>query len=125
MPDERFSLTVCPWTALPGRGAGEPMVGELNDGSLSCALRSTLGKVFKSISRDEGVTWTSFKDGENRAGFDNGCPAVTFLDDEALITHYRASRSMARDCWLELKIYPIAWLYEERRERGGEERDAP
>jgi sialidase-1 len=153
---------------LPGRGAEEPMVVELKDGSLYCILRSTLGKVFKAISRDggvtwddpaptglvsceseafitcipstgnllmlwnnidtpknrprnpltaavshdEGATWSNFRDIENRAGFDSGYPAVTFVGDEALVTYYHASRSMARDCWLELKVYPVSWFYE-------------
>src|SRR6266508_4065024 len=43
---------------LPRRGAEEPSMVELKDGSIFCVLRSTVGIVARSISRDGGVTWS-------------------------------------------------------------------
>jgi sialidase-1 len=44
--------------SLPKRGAMEPTVAELNDGSLVMALRSQLGFVYVSRSLDGGETWS-------------------------------------------------------------------
>jgi sialidase-1 len=40
------------------RGAEEPGMVELKDGSLYCILRTGLGRVYKAISRDRGETWS-------------------------------------------------------------------
>lgn len=41
-----------------GRGCHEPSIVELKDGRLMCLLRTTLGRVYKSYSPDQGVHWT-------------------------------------------------------------------
>ncbi|MBM3736462.1 MAG: exo-alpha-sialidase [Acidobacteria bacterium] len=43
---------------LPKRGAEEPAVVELKDGSLLAVLRSSLGKIYAAKSRDRGETWS-------------------------------------------------------------------
>ena len=43
---------------LPKRGAMEPGLVELGDGSVLMHLRTQLGKVYRSLSRDGGLTWT-------------------------------------------------------------------
>ena len=43
---------------LPKRGAEEPGIVELNDGSLLSMMRTTLGKVYRSVSTDRGETWS-------------------------------------------------------------------
>ena len=42
----------------PGRGCHEPSIVELRDGRLLCFLRTTLGRIYKSYSEDQGVTWS-------------------------------------------------------------------
>lgn len=44
--------------SLPKRGAMEPSVAELSDGSLVMALRSALGFVYVARSSDQGETWS-------------------------------------------------------------------
>lgn len=44
-------------TAL-GRGCHEPSIVELKDGRLLCLLRTTLGRVYRSYSLDQGVHWS-------------------------------------------------------------------
>ena len=43
---------------LPKRGAEEPCMVELNDGSLMTVLRTSLGTIYKAYSYDIGETWT-------------------------------------------------------------------
>jgi len=43
---------------LPKRGAMEPGVVELRDGRLLMIIRSQLGRIYRSLSGDEGVTWS-------------------------------------------------------------------
>jgi sialidase-1 len=43
---------------LPRRGAEEPSMVELKDGSIFCVLRSTIGIVARAVSRDGGATWS-------------------------------------------------------------------
>jgi len=43
---------------LPKRGAEEPAVVELKDGSLLALLRTSLGKIYQTISTDRGETWS-------------------------------------------------------------------
>ena len=66
-----------------------------------------------AISRDEGETWSNFRDIENHVGYDCAYPAVTFLDDEALITYYYGNRTDNHG-WesVKLKIVPISWFYQ-------------
>jgi sialidase-1 len=44
--------------ALPKRGAMEPSVAELNDGTLVMTLRTQLGSIYVSRSDDHGETWS-------------------------------------------------------------------
>lgn len=44
--------------SLPMRGAMEPFVAEIADGSLLMVMRNQLGSVFKAISLDNGKTWS-------------------------------------------------------------------
>jgi sialidase-1 len=68
-----------------------------------------------AISRDEGRTWSTPKEIENREGYDTAYPNVFFRGDEALITFYQASASGSRDTELHLRIYPVKWFYETER----------
>ena len=43
---------------LPKRGAEEPGMVELEDGSILSMMRTTLGKIYRSISTDRGETWS-------------------------------------------------------------------
>lgn len=43
---------------LPLRGAEEPTMAELNDGTIMAVLRTSLGTLYKSYSHDTGLTWT-------------------------------------------------------------------
>ena len=43
---------------LPKRGAMEPGLVELRDGSVTMILRSQLGRIYRSYSVDRGLTWT-------------------------------------------------------------------
>ena len=67
-----------------------------------------------AISRDEGRSWTHFRDIETHVGYDCAYPAVTFLEDEALITYYYGNRADTPGWYsVKLKIVPIGWLYQE------------
>ena len=46
------------------RGAEEPGVVELQDGSLLSMMRTTLGKIYRSVSKDRGETWSDGEDTE-------------------------------------------------------------
>jgi len=46
------------WLDLPRRGAMEPRIAELRDGRLLMTMRTELGAVFQSESRDQGTTWS-------------------------------------------------------------------
>jgi len=52
---------------LPGRGAQEPGVVELVDGRLLMIIRNSLGRIHKSYSGDQGITWTDAEPMEIRA----------------------------------------------------------
>jgi len=152
----------------PGRGAHEPSIVELKDGSLFCLLRTTQGRVYQAhskdggihwtkpvptalrapdspplvkripmtgdllvlwnnveshsnwprtpltaaISRNEGKTWESERDIDARADHNAAYAAVTFVEDEALVTYYTRSTAWARDSEIMLKIIPISWFYQ-------------
>ncbi len=67
-----------------------------------------------AISRDEGRSWTHFRDIETHVGYDCAYPAVTFLEDEALITYYYGNRADTPGWYsVKLKIVPINWFYRE------------
>lgn len=64
-----------------------------------------------AISKDQGKTWKNIKAIEDHAGYDSASPAAAFCGGEVLVTYYQRSRSMHRDTWLVLKIYPLEWFY--------------
>ena len=64
-----------------------------------------------AISKDEGQTWENIKDIENHVGYDSAYAAVTFVDDEALVTYYTGSTSAYGDSVM-LKIFSIDWFYQ-------------
>jgi len=43
---------------VPKRGAEEPAVVELKNGSLLALLRTSLGKIYQTIPTDRGETWS-------------------------------------------------------------------
>jgi sialidase-1 len=43
---------------VPGRGAHEPSIVELEDGRLLCLLRNSQERIYKAYSEDEGVHWS-------------------------------------------------------------------
>ena len=64
-----------------------------------------------AISRDEGQTWTNFRDIDNRADHDAAYPSVTFAGHEALVAYYSRSTKWKRDSEITLRIYDIDQLY--------------
>lgn len=65
-----------------------------------------------AISRDEGRTWTNFRNVDNRSDFDAAYPSVSFVGDEALIAYYSRSTKWKRDSEITLRIYQIGQFYE-------------
>jgi hypothetical protein len=64
-----------------------------------------------AISRDEGESWTNFRDIDNRQNHDAAYPSVTFVDDEALVAYYSRSTKWKRDAEITLRIYKIDQFY--------------
>lgn len=64
-----------------------------------------------AISRDEGKTWTNFRDIDNREDHDAAYPSVTFVGEEALVAHYSRSSQWKRDSNVTLKIYEVNQFY--------------
>jgi sialidase-1 len=64
-----------------------------------------------ALSRDEGQSWTHFKDIDNRPDWDAAYPSVTFLGDEALVAYYSRSRKWKRDSEVTLRIFGIDQFY--------------
>ncbi|MCA9102732.1 MAG: exo-alpha-sialidase [Planctomycetales bacterium] len=64
-----------------------------------------------AISRDEGDTWTRFRDVDNRPDWDAAYPSVTFVGDEALVAYYSRDTRWKRDSEVTLKIYKIDQFY--------------
>ncbi len=57
--DDGYSWKECAsWVDLPLRGAEEPHITELNDGRHLMYVRTQLGALFQSESRDGGMTWS-------------------------------------------------------------------
>jgi sialidase-1 len=61
-----------------------------------------------AISKDEGKTWTRFRNIEDAPGGGWAYPAITWVDDNALLTYFSYSGGLP----LELKILPTSWFYE-------------
>ena len=64
-----------------------------------------------AISKDEGQSWTNFRDIENRKDQDAAYPSVTFVGDEALVAYYSRSTKWKRDTEITLRIYKIDRFY--------------
>lgn len=59
-----------------------------------------------AISRDEGKTWGSFRNLEEKAGDQWAYPAVTWVDGRALVTYFNYAGGLA----LQLRIIPAGWF---------------
>ena len=64
-----------------------------------------------AISTDEGQTWGSFCDIDNRSDHDAAYPSVTFVGDEALVAYYSRSTAWKRDSEITLKVFHVEQLY--------------
>lgn len=60
-----------------------------------------------AISRDEGVTWTELRNIEDAAGDAWAYPAVTWIQDNALVTYFNYAGGLS----LQLRIFPAGWFY--------------
>ena len=68
-----------------------------------------------AISKDDGETWSSFRDLENEPGHSFAYPSILFLGDEVVLTYYRSKYGTGRSgaSWeLKLKILPVTSFYE-------------
>ena len=63
-----------------------------------------------AISKDGGETWGHIRDIEDREGWASAYAAVTFVDDEALVTYYHGSVA-DRTSSVKLRILPVDWFY--------------
>ena len=61
-----------------------------------------------AISKDEGETWESFRNIEEDPGDAWAYPAVTWVDNRALLTYFNYTGGLS----LQLKIQPASWFYE-------------
>jgi hypothetical protein len=64
-----------------------------------------------AISKDEGKTWGFYKDIEDHKGYHSAYSAVTFVDDEVLVTYYGKSDTLQTGTWISLKIFKLDWFY--------------
>ena len=62
-----------------------------------------------AISRDEGATWEQFRNIEEAPDGGWAYPAITWVDDKALLTYFSY---VSGGLPLELKILPANWFYE-------------
>jgi len=61
-----------------------------------------------AVSKDEGETWEHFRNIEDAPGDAWAYPAVTWVDDDALLTYFNYAGGLS----LQLKILPARWFYE-------------
>jgi predicted neuraminidase len=61
-----------------------------------------------AISKDEGETWESFRNIEDDPGDAWAYPAVTWVDNRALLTYFNYTGGLS----LQLKILAASWFYE-------------
>ncbi len=61
-----------------------------------------------AISKDEGETWEKFRNIEEDPEDAWAYPAVTWVDDQALLTYFNYRGGLS----LQLKIFPAGWFYE-------------
>lgn len=64
-----------------------------------------------AISKDDGETWSNFRDLENDPHHSCAYPSILFRRDEALLTYYR-SKYETTGWELKLKILPVNWFYQ-------------
>ncbi len=64
-----------------------------------------------AVSKDEGKTWGSYHDLDNRKDCDAAYPSVTFVGDEALVAYYSRSTKWTRDSEVTLRIYKVDQFY--------------
>lgn len=62
-----------------------------------------------ALSRDEGQTWEHFRNIEDAPDGAWAYPAITWVNDEALLTYFSYTGGGLP---LELKILPVGWFYE-------------
>ena len=75
---------------LPMRGAMEPFVAETNDNQIILVMRNQLGSVFKSVSTDNGATWS--KPQTTGLSAPESCPYLTNIpESNALIIGWNNS----------------------------------
>ena len=60
-----------------------------------------------ALSKDEGQTWGSFQNIEEKSGDAWAYPAITWVDGEALVTYFNYTGGLS----LQLKIIPEKWFY--------------
>lgn len=60
-----------------------------------------------AVSKDEGKTWTQFKNVEDAAADAWAYPAVTWIKNQALLTYFNYKGGLS----LQLKILPAEWFY--------------
>lgn len=60
-----------------------------------------------AISKDEGETWTNFRNIEDAPNDQWAYPAVTWLDGNALLTYFNYAGGLS----LQLKLLPQEWFY--------------
>ncbi|MBN2562107.1 MAG: exo-alpha-sialidase [Phycisphaerae bacterium] len=60
-----------------------------------------------AISKDEGKTWQGFRNIEEGPGDAWAYPAVTWVDDKALLTYFNYKGGLS----LKLKILPASWFH--------------
>jgi len=65
-----------------------------------------------ALSKDEGQTWVSFRNIEEKPGDAWAYPAVTWVWNEALVTYFNYTGGLS----LQLKILPEKWFYEKKTE---------
>ena len=65
-----------------------------------------------AISRDDGKTWEHIRELERVPGGAAAYAAVSFQEDEALVTYYYQKQGFGGASGIRLKIVPIKWFYE-------------
>lgn len=60
-----------------------------------------------ALSKDEGETWQDFRNIEDGSGDAWAYPAVTWIDNDALVTYFNYTGGLS----LQLRIMPEAWFY--------------
>ena len=109
IPRAEPELTALKGTAAPVSISRIPGTGDLlaiwnhNPGA------SKRNPLTAAISKDEGESWQQFRNLEDAANDAWAYPAVTWVEDRALITYFNYSGGLS----LQLRILPASWFYEE------------